>query len=368
MNSLDILIPIENWFSSTLKLPLVIAGPCSAESKEQLLSTAIELNALDKISVFRCGIWKPRTRPNCFEGVGEDGLKWLQEVKEKTNFKVAVEVANTSHVEMALKYRVDILWIGARTTVNPFSVNEIAVALKGVDIPVMVKNPVNPDLQLWIGALERFYDVGINKLAAIHRGFNTYGKKVYKNAPLWEIPIELKLKCPNLPIIIDPSHLSGSRDLLFEVAQKGLDLNMSGLIIESHNNPEKALSDAKQQITPYDLAVLLGKLKFRRESINGADTNNELEQYRSIIDDLDDQILNALTKRMQICEQIGEYKYNNDITIFQLKRWNKIIESRVNKGLSLGLERGFLQTLLELVHEESIQVQINKMNELTKKK
>ena len=346
---------LNNWFDKPLTSPLIIAGPCSAESEQQVLETAKAIKANNNSTIFRCGIWKPRTRPNSFEGIGNVGLDWLIRVKKETGMLVATEVATASHVEAAIEMGIDLLWIGARTTTNPFSVSEIAEALKGINIPVLVKNPVNPDLQLWIGALERVANAGITRVGAIHRGFNTYGKKQYKNAPLWEIPIELKRSFPSLPIIIDPSHLGGSRDLLLEISQKALDLNMDGLMIETHNNPNAALSDAAQQITPNELSVLISKLKLRTESTENA--GNELEEYRNIIDDLDDQIINILQKRMQVCEQIGEYKFKNNITILQLKRWNKIFENRINKGISLGLDPIFLQKLMELVHKESIQVQ-----------
>jgi len=349
--SLDIL-PLEEWCNGGQQ-PLIISGPCSAETREQTLQTARELDAVSRVTVFRAGVWKPRTRPNSFEGKGEEALQWLQQVKEETRLKTAVEVAKPEHVELALKYGVDILWVGARTVVNPFSVQELADALRGVDIPVMVKNPMNPDLSLWIGALERINQAGINKLIAIHRGFDYFKKSPYRNTPMWELPIELKRKIPQLPIIVDPSHIAGKRELLFDVAQKALDLDMNGLMIESHYNPHQALTDAAQQITPKRLEEILDNLQVRRQKGN-YDFQHKLEEYRSEIDKLDAELIEILAQRFKIVDEIGEYKLNNNIAIFQLKRWSNILKDRLENGHSQGINRRFLKKILQLVHKESI--------------
>lgn len=334
-------------------LPLIISGPCSAESEEQVLQTARELAKIDTVKLFRAGVWKPRTRPNMFEGHGEKALKWMQEVKKETGLKTTVEVANPKHVELALKYNIDVLWIGARTVVNPFSVQEIADALKGVDIPVMVKNPLNPDLSLWIGALERLNEAGITKLAAIHRGFDFFKKSAFRNAPMWEIPIELKRLFPTLPIITDPSHITGKRSLLAEIAQKAFDLEMDGLMIETHCNPDKALTDAKQQITPHALQELLNNIIIRERKGDFA-FESKLEEYRTEIDKLDAEMINILARRLDIIDLIGQYKKENNITILQLKRWSNILQERLENGKNLGMDTEFLTKVLELVHKESI--------------
>ena len=353
-------IQVSNWLSIKDQ-PFVIAGPCSAESEEQVLSTARELRKIEQVKVFRAGIWKPRTRPGDFEGVGIEGLKWLQQVKEETGFLITTEVANPYHVEQALKHGVDILWIGARTVVNPFSVQELSDALHGVDIPVMIKNPLTPDLKLWIGAIERFHAVGINRLAAIHRGFHYFNKTPYRNAPMWEIPIELKRLIPSLPIITDISHICGSRELLLDVAQKALDLETNGLMIECHINPDKALTDASQQLSPIALADMISKLVVRKYT-GSLEFEHHLEKLRTEIDKLDVELIQLLAKRMEIIEEIGQYKKENDITILQLKRWQYIIEDRLEIGTSLGLDANFLRELLELVHEASIQKQTQIFN------
>ncbi|MBN2237660.1 MAG: bifunctional 3-deoxy-7-phosphoheptulonate synthase/chorismate mutase type II, partial [Bacteroidales bacterium] len=306
------------------KQALVISGPCSAESEEQMLNTARELAKIKSVKLFRAGIWKPRTRPNMFEGYGEKALEWIQLVKEETGLKTTVEVANPMHVDLALKYGVDVLWIGARTVVNPFSVQEIADALKGVDVPVMIKNPLNPDLSLWVGALERINHAGITKLAAIHRGFDFFKKSTFRNAPMWEIPIELKRLYPQLPVFTDPSHISGKRSLLAEIAQKAFDLEMDGIMIESHYSPDHALTDAKQQITPSALKKLIDKLIIRKRSGDlGFET--KLEEYRSEIDRLDAEMIEILARRFDIIDAIGNYKKEHNITILQLKRWSNIL-------------------------------------------
>ena len=352
--NLDIL-PLNNWLDIG-KTPLVISGPCSAESEDQVLQTAIELSKIPNVKIFRAGIWKPRTRPGLFEGVGVKGLEWLKQVKEQTSLLTAVEVANPEHVEAALKFEVDILWIGARTVVNPFSLQELANALKGVDIPVMVKNPVNPDMNLWIGALERINMAGIKRIAAIHRGFYFFDKTPYRNAPMWEIPIELKRRIPNLPVICDPSHICGERSMLLDVAQKALDLEMSGLMIESHFDPDNALTDPQQQITPANLENLINALVVRTQEGN-FDFESTLEELRTEIDKIDAELINILSRRMQVVDEIGHYKKDHNITILQLKRWSNIVQNRLMTGIDSGLPKEFLQKLLEIVHIESIQRQ-----------
>lgn len=339
--------------------PLVIAGPCSAESEQQMIDTARQLSGLG-IKIFRAGIWKPRTRPGSFEGYGSMALPWMKSVKEETGMLTATEVANVKHVYEALKAGIDILWIGARTSANPFAVQEIADALRGVDVPVLVKNPVNPDLELWIGALERFYHAGVTRLAAGHRGFSTYEKSVYRNDPNWQIPIELRRRLPNMPLICDPSHICGSRERLLEISQKSMDLNFDGLIIESHCNPEVAMSDAKQQLTPFNLGELLKSLVLRKaESENGSVT---LEELRAEIDKLDDTILDILEKRMKVVDKIGKFKKDNNMAILQTKRWDQIITKRVDMGLKKGLSSEFVETLYKAIHEESIDHQTKIMN------
>ncbi len=352
--------PLQQWIPD-LKEPLLIAGPCGAETEEQVLQTARELVKLHKIRVFRAGIWKPRTRPNAFEGVGEKGLAWLKQVQDM-GLKTTVEVANAQHTELALKHGVDILWIGARTTVNPFSVQEIADVLRGVDIPVMVKNPVHADLQLWMGAIERVHNSGITRIAAVHRGFHYFGKTKYRNKPLWEIPIELKTVFPQLPIICDPSHISGRRDLIRQVAQKALDLGMNGLMIESHINPDAALSDAQQQLTPAALGELLDSLVCRKSTTDDVFFMDKLSQLRHAIDEIDDELLNVLKKRMHLIEQIGQYKKEHQITIFQLERWQEILKTREQWAGKLGLSKNYIDKICQLLHEESIRIQTDVMN------
>ncbi len=352
---------LQSWLPAQ-RQPLIIAGPCGAESYEQVIETAKQLHALNKISLFRAGVWKPRTRPNAFEGRGEEALKWLQEVQKQFNLKTTVEVANAQHVELALKYKVDVLWIGARTTVNPFSVQEIADVLKGVNIPVMIKNPVNADVQLWLGAIERINNAGITNIAAIHRGFHFYGKNKYRNMPLWQLPIELKTILPHLPIICDPSHISGNTELIPHVAQKALDLGMDGLMIESHNNPKVALSDAQQQLTPSELNNLVDKLIIRNQATKNAEAINDLELLRNLIDEIDDELLSILKKRNQVVQQIGNYKKEHHITIFQLQRWQHILKTRAQLAEKIGLNRSYIEKLCQLLHDESIKVQNEVMN------
>ncbi len=349
--------PLTGWFNG-ISTPLVISGPCSAENEKQVMSTAKAISKTGKVKVFRAGVWKPRTRPGDFEGMGEEALKWLQNVKKETNLLLTTEVAEPKHVELALKYGVDILWIGARTVVNPFSVQSVADSLKGVDIPVMIKNPVHPDLKLWLGAIERVYASGIKKIAAIHRGFHYFEKSQFRNAPMWEIPIELMRIAPSLPVIVDPSHICGKPQLLQEISQKALDLEMNGLMIESHINPNVALTDSSQQITPAELEILIDNLVIRNKKGN-VDFQNHLEELRTEIDKLDGELLQILAKRMEIIDEIGEYKCENDITILQMKRWAGIINDRLSIGTNLNLDKAFLRKLLNLIHKESIQRQEN---------
>ena len=353
--------PIKSWLKDFTK-PLIISGPCSAETEKQTLATAIELAKNKQVRIFRAGIWKPRTRPNSFEGVGEIGLGWLKKVKEQTGLLTATEVANSDHVQKAIKYGVDVLWIGARTTTNPFSVQEIADALHGRDVIVMVKNPVNPDLDLWIGALERINQAGITKLVAVHRGFSSLMKDKYRNTPEWKTVIELKRLIPGLPVICDPSHICGNKTLLQEVSQKAIDLDLSGLMIESHINPYKALSDKNQQVTPEGLEKLLNSLVPRVDFVHNKDFEDKLEVLRHHIDNIDSEILDILGQRMNYVREIGKYKKENKVTILQIKRWNEIIKSRIAKGEKLELTSDFVSMLFQLIHEESILIQNNIMN------
>ncbi len=358
---------INSWFKG-LDEPLIIAGPCSAESEDQVMKTAQEIASIGKVRVYRAGIWKPRTRPGNFEGVGEDGLKWLKQVKQETGLLTAIEVASAEHVDLAVKNDVDILWIGARTTSNPFSVQELADHLKGYEKPVLVKNPINPDINLWIGALERLHKVGIAKLAAIHRGFYPFEATSLRNIPKWEIPIELKSICHDLPVICDPSHIAGDTEYIPEIAQKAMDLNMAGLMIETHINPNVALSDASQQLTPNQLEGLLNSLIFRHTSSNDAYFTSVLESLREQIDSIDQQMLELLSQRMGFVEEIGKYKSKNEVTILQLRRWENIVKTRIRLGKKLGLTEDFIKKLLQLVHKESIQKQTEVMKKLSSKK
>lgn len=353
--------PIREW-GLNIDRPVVISGPCSAESEEQMLETAIELRKDKRVSIFRAGIWKPRTRPNSFEGVGSIGLKWMQTVKKETGFPIATEVANVKHAYEALKYGVDLIWIGARTTVNPFAVQEIADVLQGTDIPILVKNPVNPDLELWIGAIERLMKVGVTKVGAIHRGFSSYDKSKYRNAPYWQLAIDLKLRFPSLALIGDPSHMGGRVDALAELSQKMLDLDYDGLMIESHRNPSVALSDAKQQLTPAALSDMLTPLILRYSDSDNKEVQANLEVLREQIDRFDDQLLSLMEERMKIVEKIGAFKKANNITILQSRRWDEIIKKNIEKGKEKGLSAEFVEKLLDSIHEESINHQNAVMN------
>lgn len=353
--------PIQDWFPG-IKRPVIISGPCSAESEEQMLTTCKQLADTGKVDILRAGVWKPRTRPNSFEGVGSIGLKWLQKAKEETGLKTAVEVANIKHVYEALKHGVDILWIGARTTVNPFSVQEIADALQGIDATVLVKNPINADLELWIGAIERIYKAGITKIGAIHRGFSKYGETKYRNAPQWQIPIELKRRIPEVAMICDPSHICGNREMLEAVSQEAMDLNYEGLMIESHCDPSVALSDAKQQVTPERFKEIVTGLVLRKDKLEGKEAAATIEMLREEIDHFDDEILHLLSKRMEVAENIGRYKKEKGMTILQTDRWNHIIQDAMEKGQKFGLSEEFIERYLKAVHQESINHQNEVMN------
>ena len=354
---------ISKWLPTANK-PIIISGPCSAETEEQTIATAKQLAATGKVNALRAGIWKPRTRPGQYEGAGEEGLKWLIQAKKETGLPVTTEVANAAHVEACLKAGVDILWVGARTTVNPFSVQEVADSLKGVDIPVMVKNPINPDLELWIGALERLNKAGITKLAAIHRGFSSFEKGPFRNAPMWDMAIELKTRIPDLDIICDPSHISGNRELISFICQKALDLDMAGLMIESHIDPDAAWSDAKQQVTPAALARIIDSLVVRTVSSDNKTFKDTLSILREQIDQLDDEIMSKMAARMKISEKIGQYKKENGVTILQVARWEEIIQTRITLGKAMGLNADFTSDLLKLIHQESIQIQTKVMNKI----
>lgn len=344
------------------KRPLIISGPCSAETEEQVMETATRLAATGKIDMLRAGIWKPRTRPGSFEGVGVKGLPWLLSAKKATGLPTTVEVATGKQVDDALNFDVDVLWIGARTTVNPFSVQEVADALRGVDVPVLIKNPINPDLELWTGAVERVAKAGIKQIGLIHRGFSSYGNTEYRNAPMWHMAIEMKRRNPEMLLICDPSHISGKRSILLDVSQKSVDLDYDGLMIESHIDPDNAWSDAAQQITPETLAELLDKIQWRVESIDEKTFITALERLREQINHLDDELLQLLGQRMKIADKIGEYKKNNSVTILQTSRWNEILERALAKGEKLGLSRDFIVKYFDAVHMESINHQNRVMN------
>lgn len=344
----------EKTLAAWNKRPLIISGPCSAETEEQVLATAQRLAAINKVDVLRAGIWKPRTKPGMFEGVGAKGLPWLQQAKKITGLPTTVEVATAKQVQDALTFDVDILWIGARTTVNPFSVQEVADALRGVDVPVLIKNPINPDLELWSGAVERVARAGVKQIGLIHRGFSSYGNTEYRNAPMWHLAIEMKLKYPGMLFINDPSHICGRRDILLDTMQKAIDLDYDGLMIESHIDPDNAWSDAKQQVTPEVLKEMLDTIIWRKEDINSAEFHAALEKLRQQINQLDDELMQILSQRMKIAEQIGKYKKENNITILQTNRWNEIIERATQKGDKIGLSKEFITKYFDAVHMESI--------------
>lgn len=336
----------------------VIAGPCSAETEEQVIETARQL-AYKGCHIFRAGVWKPRTKPGGFEGNGEAALPWLKRVKEETGMLTSTEVATPEHVELALKYDIDILWVGARTSANPFAMQAIADSLQGIEIPVLVKNPVNPDLELWIGAMERINQAGVKRIAAIHRGFSSYDKKIYRNLPMWQIPIELRRRIPELPIFCDPSHIGGRRELIAPLCQQAMDLGFDGLIIECHCDPDKAWSDAKQQITPDILDYILGLLVIRDQSV----TTEGISALRKQIDDLDNQLMELLSKRMRVCREIGHYKKEHNMTVLQTSRYNEILNKRGAQGSLCGMDPNFIKTIFEAVHEESVRQQIEIINQ-----
>lgn len=346
----------RNWLR-TKDVPTVIAGPCSVESEEQLLETARGLAASGLVDIIRGGIWKPRTRPGTFEGIGVKGLPWMKRVKTETGLPITVEAAKAGHVEMCLEFDVDIIWVGARTTVNPFAVQELAEALRGVDVPVLVKNPIHPDLSLWMGAVERFERVGVEKLGVIHRGFSNAGEKVFRNRPMWQMAIDFMTKRPEMPMICDPSHICGRRDLLAEVSQKAVDLNYDGLMIESHRDPDNAWSDAKQQVTPTVLKNMINGLKARYNKETDENAQHSLDYLRAELSEIDTDLLNLLADRMKVARKIGVYKKENDMTILQPKRWEEITSSALQKGAKDGLSEDFINRFLRAVHDESIDQQ-----------
>jgi chorismate mutase len=344
------------------KRPLIISGPCSAETEAQMLETAIRLAKTGKVDILRAGIWKPRTKPGLFEGNGIAALPWLAKAKKITGIPVTVEVATAKHVEEVLKFDVDMLWIGARTTVNPFSVQELADALRGVDVPVLIKNPINPDLELWSGGIERLQKVGVKQVGMIHRGFSSYGNTEFRNAPMWHLPIEMKRRYPGMPLICDPSHICGNRMMLQSVSQKSIDLDFDGLMLESHIDPDNAWSDAKQQVTPERLLELLNGLVWRHESTTEQEFITALTTLREQINQVDDELMTLLGQRMKLSDKIGEYKRANDITILQTNRWNEILERAFQTGEKIGLSKEFITKYFDAVHLESIQHQNKVMN------
>ncbi len=344
--------------------PLIIAGPCSAESEDQLLRTAIALKETGRVHLFRAGLWKPRSRPASFTGEGFRALEWLRRVKTETGLPVTVEVASPEHATAALEAGIDAVWLGARTVSNPFSVDAITSALQGTDIPVLVKNPLSPDLELWIGAIERVYSAGITKIAAVHRGFTPYDRSRYRNLPKWELAIELRSRIPSLPVICDPSHMSGRADLVPEMAQKAFDMNMAGLMIEVHIDPAHALSDKEQQLDPEGFKKMMGELLFRTSTSGDTGFKNHLEELRNRIDSIDHQLIGLLASRMRISEEMGEFKCRNGVTVFQLERWLEIIQTRTRHGISEGLDSDFVGNVIRIIHEESIRCQDEVMKRL----
>ncbi|GAB4286974.1 MAG: bifunctional 3-deoxy-7-phosphoheptulonate synthase/chorismate mutase type II [Marinilabiliales bacterium] len=359
-------VALNEWFRDreTVKKPYLIAGPCSAESREQLLKTAAGISDCKQLVIFRAGVWKPRTKPDSFQGVGEVAFEWLKEIKALYGYKIAVEVAQADHVRKCVDNGIDVIWIGARTTSNPFSIQEIAKVLKNINIPVLIKNPVNPDIDAWIGAIERIYNTGNRRIAAVHRGFFPFEKTNFRNIPKWEIPIELKIKIPDIPIVCDPSHIAGKTEFIQEIAQKALDLNMDGLMIETHYNPDVAKSDAKQQLTPQELKTLINSLIVRQKIGYNVEFASLLEKYRDQIDSIDAQIIELLSKRMQIVEEIANYKYHHNVTILDIKRWEEIINTRTQHATQSGLSHDFIKAVLQLIHKSSIQKQTEIMKKL----
>lgn len=358
------LIPLRSWFGGPDVNPFIIAGPCSAESEEQIMSAASFVASTGRVSVFRAGAWKPRTRPGTFTGAGHKALKWLQRVQEEFSLKVAVEVAYPAHVEACLKHDIDVFWLGARTVSNPFSVEEISSALRGVDVPVLIKNPLSPDIDLWQGAVERVYAAGIRRIAAVHRGFSPFERTLYRNMPKWEIPIELRQRIINLPVLCDPSHISGKADYVPEICQRALDLTMSGLMIEVHHNPEEALSDASQQLTFDQFTSLLAGLIVRKTIIDDQGFLNQLEELRNQIDSIDYQLIELIADRMNVSEKMGDYKYRNNVAVLQMERWMEILRTRGEHGSLRGLDPVFVEKVLTLFHQESIRIQTLILNHL----
>jgi len=361
MSALLEINPIKEWLPD-INNPLLISGPCSLETEKQTIETARLLAKDPRVFVFRGGIWKPRTRPGSFEGVGTTGLHWLRLVKRETGLPVATEVANARHTEKALKADIDVLWIGARSTASPFVVQEIADVLKGTNVTVMVKNPVNPDINLWMGAIERVNRSGIKNLVAIHRGFTPFSETKYRNYPNWKTVIELRRLMPNLPIICDPSHIAGKREYLYEISQKAFDMGMEGLMLESHIDPSSALSDSAQQLTPADLGKLLDKLVIRYEKANNPEFETQLDMLRSRIDVIDTELLEILSSRVEIVKQIGRYKKNNNVTALQISRWSQLMEDRVNLGRKLDLNEELVKTFFQIIHEDSVKTQTEIMD------
>ena len=354
--------PIKAWLPH-INNPLLVSGPCSLESEKQTLETARLLVKDKRVFVFRGGVWKPRTRPGSFEGVGSTGLEWLKKVKEETGLPVSTEVACAQHTEEALKAGIDVLWVGARSTASPFVVQEIADVIKGENVVVMVKNPVNPDVQLWLGAIERIHQAGIRNIVAIHRGFTPFQETKYRNYPNWKMYIELKRLMPNLPIICDPSHIAGEREYLYEISQKAFDMGMDGLMIESHYDPQCAMSDAEQQVTPACLAKLLDKLVIKHENANNPNFENKLDVLRSRIDTVDAELLEIMASRIAIVKQIGKYKRENNVTALQINRWTQLMDDRVNMGKKFDINETFVKILFQLIHEDSVRMQTEIMDE-----
>jgi chorismate mutase len=353
--------PIKHWLPQ-INNPLIIAGPCSLETEEQAMDTARQLAKDHRVFVYRGGVWKPRTRPGSFEGIGSIGLKWLQMVREETGMPVGTEIANAQHAEEALKAGLDVLWIGARSTASPFVVQEIADVVRGTDAVVMVKNPVNPDVQLWVGAFERLSNSGIKNLVAIHRGFTPFRQTEYRNYPNWKTVIELRRLMPNLPIICDPSHIGGKREYLYDISQKAFDMGMDGLMIESHRDPSCALSDAEQQLTPKDLALMLDRLVIRNVTTDNKQFENQLELLRNRIDAIDTELLETLSSRVEIVKLIGQYKKDNNVTAFQVGRFSELMEKRVKLGESLNLDANFVLQIFQHIHEDSVRMQTEIMD------
>ncbi len=362
------ILQIEQWFDNIGDRPIMIAGPCSAESEEQIQQTADSLIGSCKPALFRAGIWKPRTRPGTFSGVGTKGLQWMIKVRECTGMRVTVEVASPRHVEACLKAGIDVIWLGARTVSNPFSVEEIAQSLRGVDIPVLVKNPLNPDIDLWMGAIERINNAGINKLAAVHRGFSPFERTRYRNMPKWEIAIELRRRVKEISVLCDPSHIAGNSSLVPELAQKAMDLNMDGLMIEVHHNPPSALSDSRQQLLPADYCNMMKNLVIRSPKPQDPGFMNHLEELRNQVDSVDHQLIELLSGRLEIVEMIGQYKYSNNVAILQMDRWLEILNTRLGQADHLGLDRTFTEKYLKLMHQESIRRQTIIMQKMKSEK